>query len=89
LRDEFIPTPLTGYIFFHARSFLFKQKIDFLDQVNHLLGVLFGRCLFAEESLNIRVKTVETHRANLMRKLDLHNMSEMVRYAVRNQIIEP
>jgi DNA-binding NarL/FixJ family response regulator len=39
--------------------------------------------------LNISVKTVETHRANIMRKLELHSLSELVRYAVRNQIIEP
>ena len=38
--------------------------------------------------LNISVKTVETHRANIMRKLELHSVSELVRYAVRNQIIE-
>jgi DNA-binding NarL/FixJ family response regulator len=41
------------------------------------------------ESLNISVKTAETHRSNLMRKLQLHTVSELVRYAVRNQIIEP
>jgi len=40
-------------------------------------------------SLGISVKTAETHRANLMRKLEIHNISELVRYAVRNQIIEP
>jgi DNA-binding NarL/FixJ family response regulator len=39
-------------------------------------------------SLGISVKTAETHRANIMRKLDLHSVSEVVRYAVRNQIIE-
>jgi DNA-binding NarL/FixJ family response regulator len=39
-------------------------------------------------SLRIRVKTVETHRANLMRKLEIHNVSEVVRYAVRNRIVE-
>ena len=38
--------------------------------------------------LGISVKTVETHRANVMRKLDIHSVSELVRYAVRNQIIE-
>lgn len=39
--------------------------------------------------LSISVKTAETHRANIMRKLEIHSVSELVRYAVRNQIIEP
>jgi DNA-binding NarL/FixJ family response regulator len=40
-------------------------------------------------ALTISVRTAETHRANIMRKLDLHSVSELVRYAMRNQIIEP
>jgi DNA-binding NarL/FixJ family response regulator len=40
-------------------------------------------------SLNISVKTAETHRANIMRKLQLHTVAELVLYAVRNQIVEP
>jgi DNA-binding NarL/FixJ family response regulator len=39
-------------------------------------------------ALNISVKTAETHRANIMRRLDAHSVSELVRYAVKNQIIE-
>ena len=39
-------------------------------------------------ALSINVKTAETHRSNIMRKLDIHCTSELVRYAVRNQIIE-
>ena len=39
--------------------------------------------------LGISVKTAETHRANIMRKLDLHSASELVRYAIRNRLIEP
>src|SRR5215468_10191091 len=39
-------------------------------------------------ALGISVKTAETHRANIMRKLEIHSVSELVRYAVRNQIIE-
>jgi DNA-binding NarL/FixJ family response regulator len=38
--------------------------------------------------LGISVKTAETHRANIMRKLEVHSVSELVRYAVRNQIVE-
>ena len=39
-------------------------------------------------ALGISVKTAETHRANIMRKLELHSVTEVVRYAVKNQIIE-
>ena len=39
-------------------------------------------------ALGISVKTAETHRANIMRKLEMHSVSELVRYAVKNQIIE-
>jgi len=39
-------------------------------------------------ALSIKAKTAETHRSNLMRKLDIHSTSELVRYALRNQIIE-
>jgi DNA-binding NarL/FixJ family response regulator len=38
--------------------------------------------------LHISVKTVETHRAHIMSKLDLHSVSDLVRYAIRNHIIE-
>ncbi|MCL6506135.1 MAG: response regulator transcription factor [Bryobacteraceae bacterium] len=37
--------------------------------------------------LNLSVYTVETHRANLMQKLNLHNTAELVLYAVRKKII--
>lgn len=40
------------------------------------------------ESLTISIKTADTHRANIMRKLDLHSVTELVRYAVRNQIVK-
>lgn len=38
-------------------------------------------------ALNLSVKTAETHRSNIMRKLDLHSVSELVLYAVRNDIV--
>ena len=43
----------------------------------------------AADVLGISVKTVETHRSHIMTKLNLHSMSDLVRYAVRNQFIEP
>ena len=39
--------------------------------------------------LAISIRTVESHRARIMLKLDLHSVSELVRYAVRNQFIQP
>ena len=39
-------------------------------------------------ALGLSVKTAETHRANIMRKLDCHSVSEVVRYAIRNKIID-
>jgi len=38
--------------------------------------------------LGISVRTVETHRAAIMKKLALKSFSELIRYAVRNKIIE-
>lgn len=39
--------------------------------------------------LGVSIKTVETHRAAAMHKLDLKTTADLVRYAVRNSIIEP
>jgi DNA-binding NarL/FixJ family response regulator len=39
--------------------------------------------------LGISVKTAETHRSNIMRKLGLRSVSEVVRYAIRNHLVEP
>jgi two-component system, NarL family, response regulator NreC len=46
---------------------------------NKEIGVLLG----------VTTKTAETHRAHILAKLHLQSMSELVRYAIRNRIIEP
>jgi DNA-binding NarL/FixJ family response regulator len=38
--------------------------------------------------LGISVKTVDAHRTNIMRRLNVHSVQELVRYAIRNDIIE-
>lgn len=40
------------------------------------------------EMLHVSPKTVDGHRTNLMSKLDLHDRTEVVKYALRNQLIE-
>jgi DNA-binding NarL/FixJ family response regulator len=37
--------------------------------------------------LNISVKTVEKHRANIMKKLDLHNVSSLTAYAIEKKLV--
>jgi DNA-binding NarL/FixJ family response regulator len=40
------------------------------------------------ESLGVSYRTAETHRANLMRKLNFHSVTEVVRYAIRNHLAD-
>ena len=37
--------------------------------------------------LGISIKTVEAHRSNIMLKLNLHSVAELVHYAIRNDIV--
>jgi two-component system, NarL family, response regulator NreC len=39
------------------------------------------------DALHLSTKTVETHRSRLMEKLNLHNVADLVRYAVRHGLI--
>jgi two-component system response regulator NreC len=41
------------------------------------------------ELLCLSVKTVQSHRANLMRKLDIHSIAELTQYAIRKGVIGP
>ncbi|MGH9531605.1 MAG: response regulator [Terriglobales bacterium] len=43
----------------------------------------------AASVLYISVNTVEVHRASIMKKLDLHSVTDLVRYAIRNKMVEP
>lgn len=39
--------------------------------------------------LNLSAKTISTHKANLMQKMNLQNQSELIRYAIRHGVTEP
>ena len=41
------------------------------------------------EVLGVSVKTAESHRANIMEKLDIHHIAGLVRYAIRRGMIQP
>jgi len=40
-------------------------------------------------TLDISIRTAETHRAAIMRKLNIASLSDLVRYAIRNKLVEP
>ena len=73
----------------------------FLTRAGHVASALTNReravvQLIAEghknkeiaDLLSISVKTVETHRATVMRKLALSSSADLVRYAIRNKLVE-
>ncbi len=39
-------------------------------------------------ALQLSVKTVETHRSNIMRKMEFGSLADLIRYAIRNRIVE-
>lgn len=85
-------TALNGYLHPEQKKrsppSLYSQLSDREIQIVQLLsqGLTSKRI---GTSLGISVKTVETHRANIMRKLDVGSIAELVRYAVRNNLVIP
>jgi DNA-binding NarL/FixJ family response regulator len=55
-------------------------------EVLHLASGGYSSTEIAER-LSISSRTVETHRANMMRKLDLHSQTDLIRYALKRGII--
>jgi DNA-binding NarL/FixJ family response regulator len=75
-------------------GFLAGQKQDDADQIStrkreilQLLAEGYSNKEVAE-TLNLSLNTVETHRFNVMRKLGVYNIVDLVLYAIRNHIIE-
>lgn len=66
-----------------AQNILTEREIEVL----RLLAEGYN-CREIAESLIISVKTVETHKSNIMAKLDLHKRPELVRYAIQNGILQ-
>lgn len=39
--------------------------------------------------INVSTRTVESHRNHIMRKMDFHSFSDLIRFAIRNDLIQP
>lgn len=57
-----------------------REVLKFLAEGKSVKEIAFG--------LNLSVKTVEAHKFNLMRKLDIHNKAHLVQYAIQKKIIQ-
>jgi DNA-binding NarL/FixJ family response regulator len=77
---------LAGFLSGEGRNELPEPLTPREREVLQLLAQGFSNKEVAA-ALGIGLKTVETHRMNLMAKLDLHSVVDLVRYAIRNGII--
>ena len=74
----------------HARSTSGEDGFNSLTEREHEILQLLAEGRTTRdiaEILVISVKTVETHRANLMHKLDIDNLADLIKYAVRKGVI--
>lgn len=80
---------LSGFL--ETRSDCFRPPKDRLTPRERQVVQLLSEGKTSKEianQLKLSVKTAETHRTNVMRKLDLHSVADLVRYAVRNNIVQ-
>jgi two-component system response regulator NreC len=86
------PRALTGVVRqFIAQPADFKGGYELLSDREREILVLLAEGHSLKDiatRLNLSVKTVDAHKYNLMRKLDLHDRSELIRYAIRKRLVE-
>jgi len=87
------PQVLTGLVrqYMLGQTMEIKVGYDLLSDREReiLVSLAEGQSLKDIASLlNLSVKTVDAHKVNLMRKLDLHDRSELIRYAIRKGLVE-
>ena len=67
-----------------------ETRYDMLTAREREVLKLFAEGLSAKQvaaRLDLSVKTVDVHKTNLMRKLDLHDRAELIKWAIRNRVI--
>jgi two-component system response regulator NreC len=67
-----------------------KQNLDGLTEREREVLTLIAEGMTNQQiagKLYISIKTVQTHRAHIMEKLNLHDRTELVRYAIRKGLI--
>jgi DNA-binding NarL/FixJ family response regulator len=84
------PRALTKIVEYAARGRRVKTRYELLtDREREVLKLLADGFSIKEIAarLGLSVKTVDVHKSNLMRKLDLHDRAALVKYAIQRKLI--
>jgi DNA-binding NarL/FixJ family response regulator len=87
-------SPLLGGADFFRREEA-RRKVDPLASLSSREREVFSllvngrRAKDIAEILDISPKTVDTYRASLMRKLNIHDLAGLVRFAIEKKLIDP
>ena len=79
---------LDGYLRLHEESNASAQCVLTPREREVIQLVAEGKTTKLATALCLSVKTAETHRTNLMRKLNLHSIADISLYAVRHGIVQ-
>ena len=73
-----------------AHEGLYRARLGNLTKREHEILKMLAEGKSVKEiatGFELSVKTVEAHKFNLMRKLDIHNKAQLVQYAIRKKVI--
>lgn len=67
-----------------------ETNVELTDRERQILSLIASGCSNKEiaERLGVSLKTVDNHRTNLMRKLDVHSVAELLSYALREGLLD-
>lgn len=84
------PKALKGIVGQHAKAERATTRYDLLSDRERQILVMLAEGNSLKEvatKLKLSVKTVDVHRYNIMRKLDLHDRAQLIHFAIRNKLV--
>jgi len=84
--EEVLRAGAAGYIVKNAAA---DDLIEAIDTVRDGVSYLSPSSKEIAAMLGVSLKTIDSHRSNLMEKLDIHKVSGLVRFAIRTGLVEP
>ncbi len=83
-------SPSISYKILHPSTFKMVEKNILTEREREILKLIASGLTNRKiaDKLSISVKTVETHRARILQKLDFHTTAELVKYAIKTGLLE-